>query len=62
MAKDNRTTKDRVIAIETHIEYIRCIVEKLATKRELSVHRWLIGGVITAMGFIFGKLLMGGLI
>jgi len=38
-----------IAEIKTHVIYIREYITTFATKKELSIHRWLIGGLATSV-------------
>ena len=41
--------QSKIAALEVHLLYIRERVDSLATKRELNLHRYLIGGLFLAV-------------
>ena len=51
--------KVEIAEIKTHILYIREKIDNLASKTELLIHRWIIGGLAFAIMGIVGWMIKG---
>jgi len=53
-----KTVKERLASIEVHTSYIRNKIDQFATKREVSIIKWIIGGMFLSILTIAGKLII----